>query len=196
MNAIPGVVYFAHLRMILMIAGLAISLPGAAASAEIGRPGNGICEREIRAAEQALGLPPQLLMAMGRVEAGREDRIWPWTLNLGGTARWFADKASAVAYMKDRLKSGRQNIDAGCLQLNIQWVARDLSPEQVLSPEVNTSVAATHLSRLYRRYGSWTRAVENYHSRRPANQKRYVCKVFREFTRLRFGKARQHRYCL
>jgi hypothetical protein len=55
-----------HLRWLLPILAALLPTP---VQAEPGR----LCRAAIQAAEQGAGIPPQLLMAIGRVEAGRRD---------------------------------------------------------------------------------------------------------------------------
>src|SRR5947209_19134027 len=61
------------------------------------------CQLAGQAAERAQGLPPGLLLAIGRVESGRWDPInrhviaWPWTINAGGAGQLFDDRDQAIA---------------------------------------------------------------------------------------------------
>lgn len=154
-----------------------------------------ICEQQIAEAERRLGIPDGLLLAMGAVESVRGRRIWPWSLNLGGKGLWFDDREAALASLRAAIRSGRRNIDVGCLQINMQWAARGLSPDEAIDPATNVVTAARHLVALHAETGSWTKAVAAYHSRRPSRARAYVCKVFVPFSAYREGTARTHAAC-
>ena len=75
------------------------------------------------------------------------------------------------------MAAGKQNIDLGCMQLNIRWHARYFtSIEAMLSPFENVSYAAKYLEQLYRETGSWEKTVKYYHSRNPKFNSVYYAK--------------------
>ena len=45
---------------------------------------------------------------------------WPWAINADGQARYFDSKAAAVAWTGQALARGVQQIDVGCMQINLQ----------------------------------------------------------------------------
>jgi len=142
------------------------------------------CEVAIRAAETITGLPPGLLLAVGQVEARHNNRVWPWSLNIGGRPVRHSSYVDAVDHLTRLLANGPANVDVGCLQLNMYWVGRGLRVEEVLDPQTNAIVAARHIVRLRDTFGSWTKAVGHYHTYRPGRQKNYVCAVAREYAKV------------
>lgn len=154
----------------------------------------GTCEVAILQAEKTVGMPDGLLLAIGRVEARYRDIVWPWSLNIGGKPIRHHSYRDALTHVRKLTNQGTNNIDVGCLQLNLIWVARGLPIEDVLKPNLNALWAAQHLFKLKQNYGTWTRAVARYHSFRTSRQKIYVCKVAREYAAL-LNKPMPDRYC-
>jgi hypothetical protein len=143
------------------------------------------CERAAAAVEQTSGLPPGLLLAIGRVESGRWDsarsRItpWPWTINAAGKGLWFASKEAAAQTVRDLLRGGTRSIDVGCFQINLLWHPMAFaSLEQAFDPDANAAYAARFLLGLFSQTGSWDAAVEAYHSADPALGFAYRQQVF------------------
>jgi len=143
------------------------------------------CERAGVAMEQANGLPPGLLLAIGRVESGRWDSMrsrvtaWPWTINAAGKGLWFATKDDAARTVKEFLNGGTRSIDVGCFQINLLWHPTAFSSlEQAFDPDANAAYAARFLLALFSQTGSWDAAVEAYHSADPALGFAYRQQVF------------------
>ncbi len=135
--------------------------------------------------EQANGLPPGLLLAIGRVESGRWDAMrgrvtaWPWTINAAGKGLWFATKDDAARTVKDFLNGGTRSIDVGCFQISLLWHPTAFaSLEQAFDPDANAAYAARFLLGLFSQTGSWDAAVEAYHSADPALGFAYRQQVF------------------
>jgi transglycosylase-like protein with SLT domain len=143
------------------------------------------CERAAVATEQASGLPPGLLQAIGRVESGRWDNArgrvtaWPWTINAAGKGLWFDTKDAAARSVKDLLNGGTRSIDVGCFQINLFWHPTAFaSLEQAFDPDANAAYAAHFLLALFSQIGSWDAAVEAYHSADPTLGFAYRQQVF------------------
>ena len=137
-------------------------------------------------AERAAGMPTHLLTAVSKVESGRwhkksgEILAWPWTVTNGGEGRFLPSKAAAIAEVERLRAQGVTNIDVGCMQINLHYHPDAFeSLEQAFDPERNVAYAIGFLSELRARWGSWTRAVGNYHSNTPTLSSRYRLKVFK-----------------
>lgn len=142
-----------------------------AASPAIARqePGE-ICDLAAQKAAATYQVPEQILMAVARVETGRQSgaelRPWPWAVNLGGEGHWAADVDEAMQIAQSALDEGRLNIDIGCFQLNIRWHSKGfMSLADMFDPQTNADYAAGFLLQLYRETGDWQTAVGTYHSR-------------------------------
>ncbi len=132
------------------------------------------CTAAARAAEQAHGLPPGLLLAIGRVESGRmlpgEMRPvpWPWAINAEGRGAMLDTPAQAIAEVEALQARGVRSVDVGCFQVNLlHHPAAFANLDQAFTPAANADYAATFLTELRERAGDWPTAVGWYHSTTP-----------------------------
>lgn len=141
------------------------------------------CEYLARDIERKYKLPDNILLSISRVESGYRKvngvtRSWPWTLNAGGDSAYFDNKEDAIASLKARINNRVTNIDVGCMQLNYRWhkkFFRDL--DEMMEPIKNVDYAARFLKKLYKRHGSWEKAVKYYHSSKSKFNVSYYKKV-------------------
>ena len=152
--------------------------PGAAVD-----PGE-LCRRAVLGAEREHRLPPALLHAISRVEAGRPDPrsgapvSWPWTINAEGQSRFFDTKEAAVAAVRALQARGVTVIDVGCLQVNLHHHPRAFaSLDEAFDPVANARYAGLFLTRLYQNTRNWERAASHYHSQTPELAEAYRLKV-------------------
>jgi hypothetical protein len=142
-----------------------------------------LCSAAVQAAERQHGLPPGLLGSIAKVESGRpvgpegEVRPWPWTIDADGIDYFFGTRAEAVAWARQGLAHGVKLLDAGCLQVNLQYhPAAFRSLEEAFDPAVNADYAARFLRALAAEAnGDWTIATGLYHSHTP-----YLADAYRE----------------
>lgn len=134
-----------------------------------------LCERAGAAAEKEHGLPDGLLLAIGRVESGRWDphlgRVtpWPWAVNVAGAGNLSASRDGAIGAVRDAQASGQRNIDVGCFQVNLMHHPNAFATlDDAFDPYTNARYAARLLVSAKQRLGTWTAAVEAYHSANPA----------------------------
>ena len=143
---------------------------------------SGDCAAAAAAAEREQGLPEGILLAIGKVESGRESggqvMPWPWTINAAGTGRWLGSAAEAAAAVRDAQGSGIRSIDVGCFQVNLQQHPDAFATvEDGLDPMANARYAAAFLASLRRRAGSIGQAVAWYHSATPWLGEPYAASV-------------------
>ena len=144
-----------------------------------------LCTAAVTQAEHGLRIPAHLLGAISKVESGRWSRqskeiiAWPWTVTAGGKSRYLPSKAAAIDEVKHLKAKGVRNIDVGCMQINLGYHPDAFaSLEQAFDPSANVAYAVSFLKELRGKWGSWTRAVGNYHSNTPTLSGRYRIKVF------------------
>ena len=134
-----------------------------------------LCAAEASASERLYGIPPALLHAISIVESGRYDAdsratiAWPWTVTAEGQGRYLPSKAEAIAEVRRLKARGIQNIDVGCMQVNLRYhpdAFADL--EQAFDPAANVAYAARFLKGLYEATGHWPTAASYYHSQTPS----------------------------
>ena len=155
--------------------GIALAVPAQAS----------VCDAAGAQAEAAFQLPAGLLRAIGRVESGRRDPAtgafapWPFTINANGQGRFFDDAASAAAAVRGLQAGGTASIDVGCFQVNLMHHPLAFARlEDGFDPAANAAYAATFLSALRQRLGSWEGAVAAYHSATPDRGEAYRARVF------------------
>lgn len=142
------------------------------------------CERAIQAQEQRAGIPQGLLNAISHAESGRwapqnqATIAWPWTVTTGGKGHFLPNRADAVAFVKALQADGVENIDVGCLQINLKYHPSAFSSiEQAFDPNLNAAYAADFLRQRFSVSKSWMKAVGDYHSTTPKLNKKYRNKV-------------------
>ncbi|WP_241963209.1 transglycosylase SLT domain-containing protein [Paracoccus suum] len=134
------------------------------------------------------GVPADILGALTLTETGRRAdgvvRPWAWSVNAEGKGTWFDAPGPALAYAEDRLAQGRRNLDIGCFQLNYRWHGAGFaSVSEMFDPVQNARYAARFLRQLYDESGDWRAAAGAFHSRRPADARKYLAR----FDELRAG---------
>jgi len=112
-----------------------------------------------------------MLSSIALTESGKWDPkskskvAWPWTVTSGGPGEYFATKAEAIAKVKELKSQGVQNIDVGCMQINLHYHPDAfISLEQAFDPAANVKYAAKFLTDLKETWKSWREAVRRYHS--------------------------------
>jgi len=143
------------------------------------------CGNAIRVAERRVDTAPGLLAAIAKAESGRPVppmpglQPWPWVVNADRAAVYFDSKAAAVVWTKLALARGVQQLDVGCMQVNLQshpGAFRDL--DDAFDPAANADYAARFLRRLRDDAGGdWMTAVGFYHSRTPLLAADYRARV-------------------
>jgi soluble lytic murein transglycosylase-like protein len=107
------------------------------------------------------------------VESGRLDKktgrkvAWPWTVHANGQGYYYNSKEEAVAKVYALQKQGINNIDVGCMQINLKYHGHAFnSVEDALDPEKNIAYSASFLRNLYARNGhDWQKTAMQYHSK-------------------------------
>ena len=141
------------------------------------------CEQAGRDAEQASGLPADLLVAIGRVESGRRGADghvapWPWSVNAAGQGYYLSSAAAAVTLVRSLQARGVQSIDVGCFQVNLLYHPLAFtSLEDAFTPASNARAAASFLHTLRDRASGLQEAVGHYHSADPARAAPYAHQV-------------------
>ena len=136
---------------------------------------SGQCTAAITVAEAAYGTSQGLLLAIAKAESGRPVpplaglQPWPWAVNADGAARYFDSKAAAVVWVQQALARGVQQIDVGCMQINLQAHPRAFRGiDDAFDPTSNAGYAARFLTQLRADAGgNWYTATGYYHSRTP-----------------------------
>jgi hypothetical protein len=152
-----------------------------------------LCRAAARRSEARLGLPPGLLLAIGRVESARVDvqtrqlEPWPWTVQAMGEGLYFETKAEAIKWVEDAQARGITSIDTGCLQVNLFFHPHAFETlDDAFDPQRNADYAGRFLRQLYLETRDWRQATGLYHSRTSSIAAPYQEKVtnaLRDFDR-------------
>lgn len=140
------------------------------------------CDVAALAAAEEYGVPPQIMLAITRVETGRREGgqllPWPWAVNQAGTPHWFDSPEEAEEFVQAAIDTGLSNIDIGCFQLNLRWHGEKfISVQDMFDPQLNANYAARFLAENHSQKGNWVDAVAAYHSQNPVYAEAYVEKV-------------------
>ncbi|MBO6521149.1 MAG: hypothetical protein JJ900_09520 [Rhodospirillales bacterium] len=156
-----------------------------------------VCERATQRWERISHVPAKLLTAISLAESGRWSakdgrvRAWPWTVTSGGPGSYFASKAEAMNEVKRLQAAGVENIDVGCMQVNLHFHGHNFdSPAEAMDPDINAAYAAEFLTLLRDSATSWAEAAGYYHSRTPERTAYYRGKVEKFWAGLTNGKPR------
>lgn len=163
-------------------------------------PPEEVCLAEAAAAERSARVPPGLVRAIALAESGRWDSAarrsyaWPWTVTSGDQSWYLASKAEAVAHVRELQRSGRRNIDVGCMQINLHWHPDAFaSLEEAFDPRRNVAYGVEFLKSLRSELRSWGRAVARYHTADEARGDAYRERVTALWTKQRLLRAEELR---
>ncbi|BAE51003.1 Soluble lytic murein transglycosylase and related regulatory protein [Paramagnetospirillum magneticum AMB-1] len=162
-------------RMAWMVgAGMALAFAALPARAVPTVANEGLCAAEAAAQERLYGIPTALLHSISIVESGRYDSqhkaviAWPWTVMAEGQGRYLPSKAEAIAEVKRLKARGVQNIDVGCMQVNLRHHPTAFANlDEAFDPAANVAYAARFLKGLFGATGHWPTAASYYHSQTP-----------------------------
>lgn len=123
------------------------------------------------AAQQA-GIPSLVLYAIALQESGRRWQgrsvPWPWTLNVAGEAKRFANRHTACTSLLQAMDTiPDRKIDVGLGQINLGYHRHRVTrPCDLLDPYQNLAIAAAILVEQRAVAPDWPAAIGRYH--RPA----------------------------
>ena len=142
------------------------------------------CSQAAAMAEQEGGIPPGLLLAIGKVESGRvhpnTGRVvpWPFALNIAGRGVYPVSAEAAVAEVRAAQAGGTRSIDVGCFQINLLHHPYAFPTlDDAFDPARNAAYAAHFLQTLRARLPSWELAAGGYHSMTPMFAEPYAARV-------------------
>lgn len=169
--------------VLLVTATVALAAPPTATDAETARA-FAACERATSRWERISDVPQGLLQAISLAESGRWSepdkrvRAWPWTVTSGGPGSYYPTKAAALAEVARLQARGVQNIDVGCMQVNMGFHGQNFeSVAHAMDPDINVAYAAKFLTNLRANADSWAEAAGYYHSMTPERTAYYRSKV-------------------
>ena len=148
-----------------------------------------VCAKAALRAEKTYQIKEGLLQTIASVESGRWDKAtqkrisWPWAVQVNGKGHYYGSKDEAVAAVKALIAEGINNIDVGCMQINLKYHGDAFSSvEEAFEPEKNVAYSARFLKNLYQHNGhSWQKTAMQYHSKNHARGAIYKSKLEQHF---------------
>jgi soluble lytic murein transglycosylase-like protein len=133
-------------------------------------------------------IPKGMLKAIADVES----RFNPYAVNAQKKSYLLKTKKEATKLIQNFVNRGYTNISVGCLQIHYKTHKDHFSSiEAMLIPENNVAYAAALLKSLYKRYGSWEKAIKMYHTSNPVHNKPYYQKVMKRYLSYFSASARE-----
>lgn len=151
-----------------------------------------LCATHIVRQELEHKMPRGLLAAIARIESGKKIEFvkgsvaWPWAINVEGQPFYFKTKSEAIQAVQKHVKSGKRNVDIGCMQINYHHHGENFdSITAMFDPKKNVEYGAQFLKNLKKTHGSWSKAVGMYHSATLKYQVPYRAKVYQTWQKER-----------
>ena len=144
-----------------------------------------VCAKAVIEAEKKYQIKEGLLQTIASVESGRwDDKLkrrvsWPWAMQVNGKGYYYNTKEEAVSAVKALMAQGIDNIDVGCMQINLKYHGKAFSSiENAFEPAQNVAYSARFLRDLYQHNGhSWQKTAMQYHSKNYARGLQYKSKL-------------------
>lgn len=121
--------------------------------------------------EKEHNIPADTLHSIALKESGKAHKshkirvVWPWAVNVAGKSYYFNTKKEAVTFVKKQIIRGNENIDVGCMQINLKHHLEAFnSIDQAFDPQKNVSYGAKFLRSKYDQLHNWHKAIAHYHS--------------------------------
>jgi soluble lytic murein transglycosylase-like protein len=129
------------------------------------------CLVHFKGLERKYKIPSDLLHSISLQESGRKHSNsdkklpWPWTVNVEGKGYFFNSKSEAVNFVRKEFSKGKKSIDVGCMQISMLYHGDAFnSISDAFEPKNNVEYGALFLKEKFEQYGSWKKAIANYHS--------------------------------
>ena len=152
-----------------------------------------LCSIAIQDVEASHNIKQNLLQTIASVESGKyissvgRRLPWPWTVHAEGKGRYYKTKNEAITAVKQLQENGIQNIDVGCMQINLKYHGHSFKNlEEAFDPKKNVSYSASFLKKLYNKTNDWKKTAMQYHSkntRHGINYKNRLERHYAEFIR-------------
>ena len=143
-----------------------------------------LCLKEAVRLEKKEKIQPNLLSAIALVESGLYFKqyptgiSWPWTVTAEGKGTFYDSKEEALAAVRALQEKGVENIDVGCMQINLKYHPEAFDNlEDAFTPSKNVAYAADFLKRNYQETKSWGEAATRYHSKNVRKAFKYEDKL-------------------
>ena len=164
---------FTHMPYILLILSLLFYCLPAYASIDYELRESRKCSSMFPYFEKKHRLPVHSLHSISLQETAKKHSkhdiaiVWPWTVmnNKDGSGHHFKTQFEALNYVRAQFKAGNNNLDVGCMQINLKHNPEAFSSlEEAFAPSRNIAYGAYFLSENVKKTGSIEKAIGRYHS--------------------------------
>lgn len=98
----------------------------------------------------------------------------PYVINIAGKTVILSNQDEAVKTIRTALNSGITNIDIGIAQINYRGHKDNFKNiEEMINPVTNIEYVAKLLLFLFKKHGTWHKALRYYHSATPYHHRKY-----------------------
>ncbi|MBP2298531.1 transglycosylase SLT domain-containing protein [Azospirillum picis] len=136
-------------------------------------------------AEQQLGIPSGMLVAIALVESGQDGAPHPFAMSLQGRPYYARSVNDAARHLRDHRGQLRSNTYVGCMQLSVASHREEFQPvERIVEPRDNVFYAGQLLVRFHGEEGNWKTALARYNGGSGRRAQAYVCKIWQSLSAL------------
>lgn len=131
-----------------------------------------LCQLAINEVEDTHQIKQNLLTTISSVESGRyiksigKRQAWPWTIHAQGKGYYYQTKQEAITAVKNLQQQGINNIDVGCMQINLKYHGSAFNNlDEAFDPKKNVTYSAIFLQKLNKKNNNWQKTAMQYHSK-------------------------------
>jgi hypothetical protein len=136
-------------------------------------------------AEQKLGIPSGMLVAIALVESGQDGAPHPFAMSVQGRPYYARNVNDAARHLRDHRGQLRSNTYVGCMQLSVASHRGEFQPlEKIVEPRDNVFYAGQLLVRFHGEEGNWKTALARYNGGSGRRAQAYVCKIWQSLSEL------------
>jgi len=168
----------------LLTASVALTVCGTA-QAQTATQSKESCVTHAVEAEQKLGIPSGMLVAIALVESGQDGAPHPFAMSVQGRPYYARNVSDAARHLRDHRGQLRSNTYVGCMQLSVASHRGEFQPlEKIVEPRDNVFYAGQLLVRFHGEEGNWKTALTRYNGSSGRRAQAYVCKIWQSLAEL------------
>ncbi|MFS2010114.1 transglycosylase SLT domain-containing protein [Azospirillum sp. CT11-132] len=161
---------------------VALSVSGTAQAQTVSKES---CVTHAVEAEQKLGIPSGMLVAIALVESGQDGTPHPFAMSVQGRPYYARNVSDAARHLRDHRGQLRSNTYVGCMQLSVATHRGEFQPlEKIVEPRDNVFYAGQLLVRFHGEEGNWKTALARYNGSSGRRAQAYVCKIWQSLGEL------------
>ncbi|PWC76135.1 lytic transglycosylase [Azospirillum sp. TSH64] len=169
----------------LLTASMAVLTVSGTAQAQSATQSKESCVTHAVEAEQKLGIPSGMLVAIALIESGQDGAPHPFAMSVQGRPYYARNVSDAARHLRDHRGQLRSNTYVGCMQLSVASHRGEFQPlEKIVEPRDNVFYAGQLLVRFHGEEGNWKTALTRYNGSSGRRAQAYVCKIWQSLSEL------------